>query len=82
MLNFELSDARKKLQAQAREFSLKHVLPEAWSADEHDTLPVHVLKKAFHDGLMNSDIPKEYGGKGYGLVEGAIITKAPVKCKG
>jgi len=75
MLNFELSDARKKLQAQAREFSLKHVLPEAWSADEHDTLPVHVLKKAFHDGLMNSDIPKEYGGKGYGLVEGAIITE-------
>lgn len=75
MLNFELSDAQKKLQEKAREFSLKHVLPEAWSADENDTLPLHVLQKAFHEQLMNSDIPAEYGGKGYGLVEGAIITE-------
>jgi acyl-CoA dehydrogenase len=75
MLNFELSDAQKTLQEKAREFSLKHVLPEAWSADENDTLPVHVLEKAFHEELMNSDIPQEYGGKGYGLVDGAIITE-------
>ncbi len=75
MLNFELSDTQKQLQKKAREFSLNHVLPEAWSADENDTLPVHVLKKAFHEQLMNSDIPAEYGGKGYGLVEGAIITE-------
>jgi len=75
MLNFELSEAQKKLQEKAREFSLNHVLPEAWSADENDTLPVHVLEKAFHEQLMNSDIPPEYGGQGYGLVEGAIITE-------
>lgn len=75
MLNFQISDTQQKLQKKAREFALKEVLPEAWSADKDDTLPLHVLEKAFQKGLINTNIPRKYGGKEYGLVEGTIITE-------
>jgi acyl-CoA dehydrogenase len=75
MLNFELSEKQEKIRQKAREFALKEVLPVAWHHDEKDDVPISVLKKAFHAGIMNTDIPAQYGGKGYGLVESAIITE-------
>lgn len=75
MLGFQLSDAQEKIKQNARNFALKEVLPVAWHYDEKDDIPVHVLKKAFKAGVMNTDIPKAYGGLGYGLLEGALITE-------
>lgn len=75
MLDFSLSDAQIALRKEARKFALEEVLPMAWSADEADEVPLEVLEKAFHRGMMNSDIPKAYGGRGLGLVESAIITE-------
>lgn len=75
MLNFSLSPEQLELQKKARKFAIDVVLPAAWHYDEKDEIPVWVLKKAFEAGIMNSDIPKEYGGAGYGLVEGAIVTE-------
>ena len=34
-----------------------------------------VLKKAYDDGLINGDIPKKYGGKGWGLIESILLTE-------
>ncbi len=75
MLDFSLSPEQLDLQKRARTFSKEVVLPAAWHYDEKDELPLWVLKKANEAGIMNSDIPKEYGGAGYGLVEGAIVTE-------
>ena len=75
MLNFNLSDKQIALRDKARKFALENVLPVAWHYDELDKTPVFVLKKAFEAGLMNTDIPKQYGGMGYGLIEGAILTE-------
>ena len=75
MLDFQLTDAQKKIQQNAREFALKEVLPVAWKYDHEDKTPIWLLEKAFEAGVMNSDIPEEFGGKGYGLVEGALITE-------
>lgn len=75
MLNFQLSKEQLAIQQHARQFALTHVLPVAWHHDNTDQIPVSVLEKAFRDGVMNTDIPKAFGGKGYGLVEGAIITE-------
>jgi len=41
----------------------------AWYYDEIDETPLKVLKKAHSAGLIKGDIPKKYGGKGWGLVE-------------
>ncbi|RPI90125.1 MAG: acyl-CoA dehydrogenase, partial [Spirochaetales bacterium] len=75
MLDFTLSDEQLALQKKAREFAINEVLPAAWYYDEKDEIPLSVLKKAFDAGIMNSDIPKKYGGRGYGLLEGAILTE-------
>ncbi|MFW6052685.1 MAG: acyl-CoA dehydrogenase family protein [Desulfosalsimonas sp.] len=75
MLDFRLSREQLDLREKARQFSKQVVLPAAWHYDEKDQLPLWVLKKADEAGIMNSDIPAEYGGMGYGLVEGSIVTE-------
>jgi acyl-CoA dehydrogenase len=75
MLDFTLTPEQAELKLKAREFALKYVLPVAAYYDEIDETPLFVLKKAFEAGLTNSDIPKRYGGKGYGAIEGVIITE-------
>ena len=75
MLNFQLSPRQLKLQKQAREFALKEILPVAWHYDEIDETPLPVLKKAYESGLMNGDIPKKYGGQGWGLIEAVVLTE-------
>ena len=74
-MNFHLSDEQEELKQAARRFSLDEVLPVAWHHDEKDDIPMGILKKAFERGIMNTDIPKEYGGRGLGLVEAALITE-------
>ncbi|MGD8703634.1 MAG: acyl-CoA dehydrogenase family protein [Desulfosarcina sp.] len=75
MLDFTLTPEQIELQRKAREFALKEILPVAWYYDEKDATPLEVLRKAYDAGIMNSDIPKAYGGQGLGLVEGAILTE-------
>ncbi len=75
MLSFNLTAEQKALRQKAREFALNEVLPAAWRFDEKDELPLFVLRKAFEAGLMNTDIPKVYGGKGLGMLESALLTE-------
>ena len=75
MIDFTLTPEQIALQQKAREFALKEVLPVAWTYDEKDDTPRAVLRKAYDAGIMNSDIPKAYGGQGLGLIEGAILTE-------
>jgi acyl-CoA dehydrogenase len=75
MLDFSLSPEQRALQKKAREFALKEILPVAWYYDEIDDTPIPVLKKAYEEGLINGDIPKEYGGQGWGLIESILLTE-------
>jgi acyl-CoA dehydrogenase len=75
MLNFNLSPEQKEIQKKVREFALNEILPVVWHYDEKDDIPLFVLKKAFEAGIMNLDIPAKYGGRGYGLLEGALMTE-------
>ncbi|MDT8272614.1 MAG: acyl-CoA dehydrogenase family protein, partial [Desulfomonilia bacterium] len=75
MLDFTITPEQKELREKVREFTRREILPVAWYYDELDEIPVSVLKKAFEEGIMNGDIPKEYGGTGYGLVEGALAVE-------
>lgn len=75
MLNFNLSPEQRKIQKKVREFALNEILPVVWHYDEEDDIPLFILKKSFEAGIMNLDIPTRYGGKGYGLLEGALMTE-------
>jgi acyl-CoA dehydrogenase len=75
MLSFELTPEQLNLQAAAREFALREILPVAWYYDRTDETPLAVLKKAYDAGMINGDIPRDYGGRGWGLVDNVVVTE-------
>jgi acyl-CoA dehydrogenase len=75
MLDFRLTASQIKLQQKARDFALQEVLPVAWQYDRQNELPLEVLQKAFKAGLMNGNVPKRFGGKGFGMLESVLVTE-------
>jgi acyl-CoA dehydrogenase len=75
MLDFTLTPEQEKIQQRAREFALKEILPIAAYYDELNVLPPDIMKKAFDAGLVNGGIPKKYGGRGHGVLEGVLVTE-------
>ncbi len=75
MLDFTLTPEQLDLQQKAREFAKKEILPVAWYYDEIDETPMPLLKKAYDAGLINGDIPHQYGGMGWGLIESVVMTE-------
>src|SRR3954453_12806952 len=72
-VSFSLSDEQKELRALAREFATKEIRP---AAAEHDVAmrhPVEVIAKAHEVGLMNLNIPAEYGGLGLSAFDGMLV---------
>lgn len=83
MLDFTLTPEQLEIQKKVRDFALKEVFPASWYYDEKDEMPVFVLKKAFEAGIMSGDIPKKYGGRGFGLIESAIaVEEIAAACPG
>jgi Acyl-CoA dehydrogenases len=72
VIDFSLTEEQQQLQALAREFALKEIIPKAAYHDETGEFPRDICKKAWELGLMNTHIPSEYGGAGLGVV---AITK-------
>ncbi|MBD3350030.1 MAG: acyl-CoA dehydrogenase [Candidatus Lokiarchaeota archaeon] len=75
MLDFTLTEEQLKLQKKARDFALNEILPVSHYFDEHDQMPLFLLKKAHELGLQNLNIEKEYGGPGLGLIESALVVE-------
>ncbi|MDJ0781586.1 MAG: acyl-CoA dehydrogenase family protein [Desulfosarcinaceae bacterium] len=75
MLNFELSDDQKQWRDKARDFARTAILPVAWHYDHKDETPMQILDAAYQAGLVNTDIPKAYGGLGLGLLESVLLTE-------
>src|SRR2546429_8160049 len=63
-VSFALTDEQKELRALAREFAAKEIRPVAAEHDVHMRHPVEVIAKAHEVGLMNLNVPVEYGGVG------------------
>jgi acyl-CoA dehydrogenase len=74
-MDFMLTEEEKLLQKKAREFAIREVLPVARKYDESEEFPLPVIKKAWEQGLLNSEIPKEYGGPGLSLLSSCIVVE-------
>jgi acyl-CoA dehydrogenase len=74
-MDFTLTEEQKLLQKKAREFAIHEVLPVAREYDESEEFPLPVIKKAWEQGLLNSGIPKEYGGPGLGLLSSCLVVE-------
>ena len=75
MIDFSLSEEQRQLQALAREFARKEIVPKAAHHDQTGEFPREICKKAWDLGLMNTHIPEAYGGAGLGVLEGCLIAE-------
>ncbi len=75
MADFALSAEQSGLRDMARKFARTEMLPKAAACDRENRFPEEVYRKAWELGLMNLNIPTEYGGSGLGLFDQCLIVE-------
>jgi alkylation response protein AidB-like acyl-CoA dehydrogenase len=64
MIDFELSDEQRVLQAAVREMCERAIIPNARRWDEEETFPHEIIPTMGEMGLLGMQIPEAYGGAG------------------
>jgi alkylation response protein AidB-like acyl-CoA dehydrogenase len=72
-MDFELTDEQKQLRKAVRDFAEEEIRPVATEYDRAEEYPWEVVEKAAKNGLLAPQIPMEYGGAGYDVLETAIF---------
>ncbi len=72
-INFELNEDQQMLQNLARDFAAKEILPRAEHYDQSGEFPRDIYDKAAEIGMVNLNIPEEYGGLGASVFEECIV---------
>lgn len=75
MLSFEFNDEQRMLRDLAHQFAEKEIVPLAEHYDTSGDYPWPILKKATDLGLMNLNIPEEFGGPGTSVLEECIVNE-------
>ena len=73
MVDLTLTDEQKDLRELAHNFAEKEIRPVAWEYDKNATWPQEIIEKAHEVGLMNVEMPPEYGGAGLHTLDGCLI---------
>jgi alkylation response protein AidB-like acyl-CoA dehydrogenase len=74
-MDFLFSEEQKRLKKQSREIAREYLLPKRSYYDETEEFPWEVVKTLAQAGLFECFIAKEYGGRGGGVTEMAIVTE-------
>jgi len=72
-MDFQLSDEHRLVQATAREFATKEILPRAAELDRTGRYPNDIIHKAAALGFLGISVPEEYGGAGIDLIGNVLI---------
>lgn len=72
-INFELNEEQKQLQKMARDFAAREITPVAEHYDQTAEFPIDIINKGREIGLVNLNIPLEYGGPGASVLEECIV---------
>ena len=72
-LNFELTEEQQMLQKMARDFAAQEIIPVAAHFDETAEFPIDIINKGRRIGLVNLNIPEEYGGPGASVLDECIV---------
>eukprot|EP00002_Diphylleia_rotans_P040847 TRINITY_DN979_c0_g1_i1.p1 TRINITY_DN979_c0_g1~~TRINITY_DN979_c0_g1_i1.p1 ORF type:complete len:410 (+),score=80.12 TRINITY_DN979_c0_g1_i1:71-1300(+) len=74
-VTFALSEDQRALQETARKFTKDHIIPVAAQLDRSGEYPHDIFKKAWDLGLVNTHIPRAYGGLDLSCMDSALITE-------
>ena len=72
-ISFALTGEQRMLQDLARNFARAEIAPVAEHYDRSAEFPMPVINKARQAGLLNINIPMEYGGGGASLIEECLV---------
>jgi len=72
-MDFALTPAQLRVQAQARQFAEQEVAPIARAADEKGEFPVHLVKRLGELGFLAGPVDPAYGGSGMDFVSYALL---------
>jgi acyl-CoA dehydrogenase len=72
-ITFELTEEQQMLQQLARDFAAKEIIPKAEHYDRTAEFPIDIIHRGRHAGLVNLNIPAEYGGAGANVLEECIV---------
>jgi acyl-CoA dehydrogenase len=75
MPDFSLTPEQESLRDLARKFARTEMAPHAAECDKNGRFPEEIYRKAFELGLMNLNVPTEYGGSGLGVVDSCLIVE-------
>ncbi|MFI5311877.1 MAG: acyl-CoA dehydrogenase family protein [Gemmatimonadales bacterium] len=73
MFDLTLADEQNEFVATAREFARREITPVAASLDAEARFPHEICRKAFEVGLMNLEVPEQYGGLGLSCLTDTLI---------
>jgi acyl-CoA dehydrogenase len=73
MLSFDLTPEQQQLKETARRFAADEIIPVAGQCDEEQRFPLEVCRKAWELGLMNLEVPQEFGGMGLGILDACLV---------
>src|SRR5215471_10588499 len=74
-ISFALSPEQRMLQDLARDFARSEIAPVAEHYDRTAEFPMPIIDKARRAGLLNVNIPPEYGRQGASLVEECLVNE-------
>ncbi|MDQ4076859.1 MAG: acyl-CoA dehydrogenase family protein [Chloroflexota bacterium] len=74
-LSFTLTEEQRMLQEMAHDFAVKEIIPVAEHYDRTSEFPWPLVEQAQAVGLMNTNVPMEYGGAGLNVLEEAIVAE-------
>ena len=75
MVDFALSPEAESLRDMARKFARTEMAPHAAECDRLPRFPEEIYRKAFELGLMNLNVPAEFGGSGLSLFDQCLLVE-------
>jgi acyl-CoA dehydrogenase len=75
MPDFSLTAEQESVRDLARKFARTEMAPHAAECDRTGRFPEEIYRRAHELGLMNLNIPAEYGGSGLGVFEQCLIVE-------
>ncbi len=75
MFNPTLTEEQEQLVQTARRFAAERLIPKATEWDRNEEFPTKVFEEAWQLGLMNVELPEQYGGIGLHTFDGCLVSE-------